>query len=196
MKTCTKCKTSKPLSEFCRNKNSKDGLCLWCKSCQRISQDNWIENNRDKANAMARKWKINHPEHARRYMPNWKSRNKTRTRGYSKRYRSTLKGSLNSRMAGGMWDELRNKKAKRKWETLVGYTVSDLKRHFESKFTPGMSWENMGQWHIDHIIPLSFFHYNKLEDQEFQYCWSLDNLQPLWAKDNLRKSNKITRRFV
>ena len=54
-----------------------------------------------------------------------------------------------------------------------------------------MSWDNYGKWHIDHIIPIDFFIFTKPEDQEFQYCWSLNNLQPLWRLDNIKKSNKI-----
>ena len=73
---------------------------------------------------------------------------------------------------------------------ILGYTINDLIRHLESKFQPGMSWKNYGKWHIDHIKPESLFNYSTFDDREFKQCWSLDNLQPLWAKDNLRKSNK------
>ncbi len=77
------------------------------------------------------------------------------------------------------------------WENLVGYTVKDLKEHLEGLFLAGMTWNNYGEWHIDHVIPQTFFAYTSTNDVEFKYCWSLDNLQPLWAKDNLSKSNKI-----
>ena len=77
------------------------------------------------------------------------------------------------------------------WENLVGYTIQDLKEHLEKLFQPGMTWDNHGEWHIDHIIPQEFFEYTSTNDVEFKYCWSLNNLQPLWAKDNLSKSNKI-----
>src|SRR3546814_3330220 len=42
----------------------------------------------------------------------------------------------------------------RSWEILVGYTVADLMAHLERQFLPGMSWDNRGEWHIDHIRPL------------------------------------------
>ena len=79
----------------------------------------------------------------------------------------------------------------RHWEDLVGYTSQKLKDHLESLFQPGMTWNNYGKWHVDHIIPKSFFIYSSTDDVEFRYCWSLNNLQPLWAKDNLKKGNKI-----
>ena len=84
----------------------------------------------------------------------------------------------------------------RHWEDLVGYTSQELREHLESLFTDGMSWGNKGKWQIDHIIPKSFFKIKEVGDVEFRMCWSLDNLQPLWAKDNILKSNKILRGVV
>ena len=81
-------------------------------------------------------------------------------------------------------------KAGRHWESLVGYTIDDLRLHLESQFTNGMTWENYGEWHIDHIRPISDFNFTTPDDPEFKVCWSLWNLQPLWASDNIRKHNK------
>jgi len=74
----------------------------------------------------------------------------------------------------------------------LGYTNAELMSEIESKFLDGMSWDHFyspgkpsGSIHIDHIIPKSIF---DMEDrQEFLDCWSLRNLQPLWAEDNQRK---------
>ena len=65
--------------------------------------------------------------------------------------------------------------------------------HIESQFKEGMSWKNHGihGWHIDHIRPISSFNFESCNDPEFKECWALENLQPLWAKENLSKSNKI-----
>jgi len=89
-------------------------------------------------------------------------------------------------------------KKRKHWENLVGYKSSDLKNHLEKLFKPGMSWDNYGLygWHIDHIIPRSFFRYNSMDDVEFKYCWSLNNLQPLWASDNLSKNNRIMKKYL
>ena len=62
----------------------------------------------------------------------------------------------------------------------IGCSYEQLKHHIESQFINGMSWDNYGEWEIDHIIPLS-------KGGSFHYV----NLQPLWWKDNLKKSNKI-----
>lgn len=75
--------------------------------------------------------------------------------------------------------------------TALPYSIENLKKHLESKFEPGMSWENYGSWHIDHIRPDSSFKYDKMSDDQFLESWSLSNLQPLWAMDNFRKSKKV-----
>ena len=70
---------------------------------------------------------------------------------------------------------------------LLGYSAVELKEHIERQFTEGMSWDNHGEWHIDHIYPLSKFD----DNTPINVVNSLDNLQPLWENDNLSKSNKI-----
>ena len=82
-------------------------------------------------------------------------------------------------------------KAGRSWRTFVDYTLEELMTHLERQFLHGMTWENKGDWHIDHIIPRSSFEYSSPDDQEFKKCWALSNLQPLWAVDNIRKNAKI-----
>lgn len=73
---------------------------------------------------------------------------------------------------------------------ILGYSVKELKKHLEDQFKEGMSWNNHGKWHIDHIKPDSSFNYSSVDDKAFKQSWSLDNLQPLWAKDNLSKGAK------
>lgn len=85
---------------------------------------------------------------------------------------------------------LRGGKAGRSWRTLVPYTLEELMTHLERQFTKGMTWENRGKWHIDHIRPLSSFQFTSSDDPGFREAWALNNLRPLWASDNIRKSDK------
>ena len=73
---------------------------------------------------------------------------------------------------------------------LLGYSPSQLKETIESKFVDGMSWSNYGEWHVDHKLPITHFNISEMGDEEFMRCWSLDNLQPMWGIENIRKSNK------
>jgi hypothetical protein len=74
---------------------------------------------------------------------------------------------------------------------LLGCDIKALRHHLESKFRDGMSWGNYGQfgWHIDHIIPCAEFDLTKIEQRKM--CFHYTNLQPLWAKDNHAKSDKL-----
>ena len=78
-------------------------------------------------------------------------------------------------------------KESKSWEMLVDYNLDDLINHLGLQFKDGMTWENRSEWHIDHIIPLSSA---KTEQEIYELC-KYTNLQPLWAQDNLKKSNKI-----
>ncbi len=77
------------------------------------------------------------------------------------------------------------------WEAAAGYSLQDLKTHLAALFQTGMNWENYGEWHLDHIIPLAVFSYDSVHHSEFKQCWAVDNLQPLWARDNMRKHASI-----
>lgn len=71
------------------------------------------------------------------------------------------------------------------------YKTDELRAHLEAQFQAGMSWDNYGEWHIDHIKPLASF---DLEDtDQLKLACHYTNLQPLWAKDNLSKGAKMKR---
>lgn len=74
-------------------------------------------------------------------------------------------------------------------EEKLGYTIEEFKNHIELLFQDGMTWENHGEWHIDHIMPVSKITVNSHEDAKI--INQLSNLQPLWAKDNLSKGDRI-----
>jgi hypothetical protein len=98
---------------------------------------------------------------------------------------------------------LKSRKNGRSFKKFINYSISDLISHIESKFTNGMTWDNYGEWHIDHIVPVSSFDFS--DEKQITNCWSLDNLQPLWATTqiaiaygedssyigNIEKGNKI-----
>jgi hypothetical protein len=146
----------------------------------------WWREHQDKAREYSRKQRITHSKERKL----WRENNRERLRGYDKKRRSTIFGKLNDRMSVSVWQALRKNKNGYRWEKLVGYNLPELKEHLESKFVDGMTWKNIGEWHIDHIVPKSRFHYQFSDDPEFKICWSLANLQPMWKSDNLSKHSK------
>lgn len=135
-------------------------------------------------------------EYKERRAPYYASRrslpaNRKYQREYKKARRADPQYQLEKNLSSAIRKSLRGNKKGRKWETLVDWTAEELKQHLESLWKPGMSWDNYGDWHIDHKIPESWWKYANANDSEFKQCWALANLQPLWGKDNLIKGNRM-----
>ena len=131
--------------------------------------------------------------HVLRYKPDlFKERELSNTPDNAYRREWNSRNRVRLTMSSHMYYSLRKAKGDCHWEDLVGYTISDLKKHLENQFKKGMSWDNYGDWEIDHVIPVSAFDFNSPDDPQFKLCWALDNLQPLWMHENRTKGNKIT----
>lgn len=138
-------------------------------------------------------------EYERNRRRRWREENREKVRKQKREYEKKRRASdhsyrLSQRIASQMWcclNEKTHRKAGKKWQDLVGYNLQDLKLHLQSKFREGMTWENLGKWHIDHIRPQSSFRFDGPDDDGFKECWSLNNLQPLWARENAAKRDKI-----
>lgn len=104
---------------------------------------------------------------------------------------ATPKGRLDKLMSKYMRECLGAAKKGRSWRAILGYGPSELKVHLERQFVKGMGWHNRHLWHIDHRIPRASFKYVSPNDEAFKACWSLANLQPLWAEDNMKKGCRI-----
>jgi hypothetical protein len=138
------------------------------------------QSHADEINKYQIEYRVTHAEHIsarkRKYIQ------KRMTKDVNFKIRRALRGRLCKAIRGGF-------KAGSAVRDL-GCTVDQLKQHLESKFQEGMTWDNWGTygWHIDHIIPLSSFDLSDRE-QLLKAC-HYTNLQPLWAEENLKKSDK------
>lgn len=152
----------------------------------RVRVREWYWENKEKALAASKKWADNNRE-----------RVNEQNRKYNRKFRSTAKGKLTSIISNRIRESLqKGMKAGHHWETLVNFTVDQLKEHLERQFDSNMTWENYGSyWHIDHIIPIAAFNFETPEDIDFKRCWALKNLQPLEKIENMRKGAKIDRPF-
>jgi len=109
-----------------------------------------------------------------------------------RRFRSSKKAKFENAIKAGFRRGLKSgAKAGRKTFDLLGYTADELRAHLEKNFEPGMTWDNHGEWHVDHIIPLSACNYDSPDDIDFKRAWALENLRPLWAEENLKKNAKL-----
>ena len=178
-KKCNKCQNTYSLNCFALDKRYNLYTTI-CKNCEKIKTQNYRKNNREKIRANERRYNkfIKH-------IPHFKERIKNEKRKYY------LKNKLNCCISSVIRNSI--KKNFRHWEILVDYTLDELKTHIESKFIENMNWDefNKGNIQIDHILPRELFNFNTETDKQFKFCWSLNNLQPLWAKDNISKSDKL-----
>lgn len=185
----------------------------------RTIKKRWEEANPDKSAESKAKWREENLEHARklareaaqrRYAADpekARERNRKRRaenpdkereyqRSSDKKRLSTPKGRLTASVKAGVIRGIeKGTKAGRSTFDLLGYTAEELKLHLEKLFLPGMTWDNYGEWHIDHIIPLSAHNYETPDDPDFKRAWALTNLQPLWAFDNISKHAKLEKPF-
>jgi hypothetical protein len=192
---CYRCLEEKPIESFYKKRN-KRGCSFHCKPCELKIKRAYYEKNRleiirkssdnQKRNAASRK----------QYLHEYHKKTKDESRVYKREYmRRRLSEDPEFYIMHLMRDRIR--KALRKGykkaastATLIGCSISELRKHIESKFTTGMTWENqgVGGWEIDHIRPCASFNLMLNEDQVA--CFHFTNLQPLWRRDNLLKRDK------
>ena len=182
------------------------------KFCQRLcgkraSNLKWSHNNVDEVNKAQREYKrkmYNGDEEYRQNRLDYnkrlydsrddeaKDRTRTSTRRYQRRLRAEnlhykIRMTLTSRIKVAVKAATTDKCYKTM--DLLGCTIDHVRQHLEAQFTDGMTWDNHGEWHIDHIKPCASFDLTDADQQ--RECFNYTNLQPLWAKDNLAKGAKI-----
>lgn len=108
------------------------------------------------------------------------------------RYRNEPRIRVDNNFSSQVRQSLARGKSFRSWEALVGYTLNQLVQHLESLFENGMTWDNYGEWHVDHRTPRTWFDYERAEDPAFRACWALANLQPKWGHLNMKKGNRFS----
>lgn len=160
----------------------------------------WVKANPLKQKDIMRKWYVKNKEKVDQKSKEWADANPEKMREYSRKNaakkREDPKHRLECSIRSGVMKGLkRGAKAGRKTFNILGYTPQELKEHLERLFLPGMTWENYGEWHIDHIIPLAAHNYETPDDIDFKKAWALSNLQPLWATDNMKKRDKLSSPF-
>ena len=216
VKTCTKCKLEKDVFEFHKDKYKKDGLRSECKSCQKeYREDNkelikeskkkYYKVNKEKIKEYEKANKEKIKEYKKEYNKEYRKANKEYDKKYyqankekiieckrkyqRKRRKTDDLFKLKCNLRGRTWSAFRNKGYSKNTKTqqMLGVEWEVTKQHIERQFTKGMNWNNYGEWHIDHIIPLSSA---KTPERLKQLC-HYTNLQPLWAEENLSKKDII-----
>ena len=110
-------------------------------------------------------------------------------KGSAEHMRRLLRCRIYNALIRGSADTARTDRKAMPTMQLVGCSMAKLRRHMAAQFSDGMTWANMGEWHIDHIVPCSAFDLSKPENQ--QRCFNYKNLRPMWGSANIRKGNLL-----
>jgi hypothetical protein len=143
----------------------------------------WVLVNKEKENARKRKWRKDNAS---------STREKDNLRNRIWRSRQIIENelfALKSRVRRAIGKSLKNKGYTKKSRTheILGCDYETFAAHLEAQFVDGMNWDNRDKWHIDHIIPLA----SAQTEEDVLRLNHYSNLQPLWAEDNLLKSDKM-----
>jgi len=169
----------------------------------------WRINNKEKIKKINKKNYDNHKDSRAKYAKKQYFKNQEQRKQYARNYYQINKNEINQKfntkfiekrkidinfrilcnLRKRIWKVLKENSKSKSTINLLGCSVDLLRFHLQNKFQPGMSFSNYGKWHIDHIKPCACFDLSKASEQ--RKCFHYTNLQPLWAKDNIRKGKKF-----
>lgn len=204
-KQCNKCKIEKSIVYFNFLKNGKFQVSAECKDClneyqkkyRKLNADKiskkrklYLRNNKEKIREQRKKSRIKNKDKISKRHKEWYKKNKLKSNEYHKKYikekRKTdslfrIKCSIRGRMNSFVKNKNKN--------TLeyLGLPLKEYKIYLSKMFDANMNWNNYGDWHIDHIIPLC----SAKNEEELIRLFHYTNTQPLWAIDNLKKGDKL-----
>lgn len=190
-KKCTACLEVKDIDLFYKSKRGLFGRRSQCKTC--CVDKAMARYSKEERSEKFKKWLDRNHQYNSERKKQWVNNNRHKIRKYDQEYRPQyyqkcdpqylIARNLRSRLYKAFKNNQKTGSAIKD----LGCSVDQLKFHLEHQFQEGMTWDNYGKWHIDHIRPLSSFDLTKRE--ELLEACHYTNLQPLWAEDNLRKSD-------
>ncbi len=219
MRRCVRCGEFKPATTENFLRNGRGGLRADCRQCyaawrslrrqqmtaaekapmlakSRERSQRWYRSNKARHAEYGRRWNLENADRKKSASQAWSRKNQDKVRKYARDYaarvRQSAKVRLHEAISKQIYNALKGHKNGQPWEEVIGYTCASLMRHLERQFESWMSWDNYGEWHVDHILPVSSFSFSGSNDDDFRACWALTNLRPLSASDNCSKGSRRT----
>ena len=166
---------------------------------KKVADKKWRDNNKEKLSKKHKLWYENNKNKWNDYIKEYRKNNVDKIRQIKRDYERNRKASdplykLITNFRTAIWTVLKESNVDKygHYFDILQYTPEELINHLEKQFKDDMTWENYGVWHVDHKLPITSFDIQEMGDEEFMRCWRLDNLQPLWGEENIRKSNKTS----
>lgn len=191
-KVCTKCYEEKLLEEFYKLKKGKFGRTSICKRCTGDYHKKWRSENKEHSQEYFRNYYLENQEEIKETSSKYYQANREQVHAKTKeKYHSDelfkFSHGLRALVCSSFRRACDGKFSKRKsTEVILGCTVEEFVKHISAQFREGMSLDNYGEWHLDHIKPLALAETEK-DILEFNHY---TNFQPLWAEENISKGAK------
>jgi hypothetical protein len=165
---------------------------------KKVADKKWRDSNKEYMSNKSKTWYEQNKEHRKEYIKEYHKNNIDKIRKTKRDYERNRKArdplyKLISNFRTAIYQVLKesNVEKNKHYFDILQYTPEQLITHLENKFTDKMTWDNYGEWHVDHKLPITHFNISEMGDSESMKCWSLDNLQPMWGDENIKKSNKL-----
>jgi hypothetical protein len=179
-KICNKCKQELSVSQFHKR---RAGYAHQCKECRSISR-----KGKDKEYKAA--YYLKYKDRQRELEKLNSDKVNARKRERSKERRQTdIDYKIKINLRGRIYKAIKRNSKSESTMVLIGCSIEALKVYLSSMFTEGMNWDNYGKWHIDHIKPCASF--DLTDSVQQKECFHYSNLQPLWAIENIKKSDQF-----
>ena len=169
------------------DKKIKNDRLYYLNNKEKIKKQNkqYLEKNKQKMDEYRKEYREKTKEHKRNYDIQY--------RAVKNLYKNDIHYKIKSCLSARLRIAIKSKNGSKSQRTmeLIGCSIEFFKSYFEKLFKPGMTWENHGLygWHFDHIIPC--YEFDLTNPKEQKKCFHYTNLQPLWAKENLKKWRTI-----
>jgi len=187
IKICNTCGVEKPSEEFIKQKRI-------CKICRKDKDKEYYSKTKEVRMSRNKKIYEQNTEEIKKKTSKYSKENRDKVNRLKRKYKKEvlskdplylIKASIGSSIRRAL--KIRNIPKKFKTGDILGCSLLELKSHIEKLFLEKMSWDNRSDWHIDHIIPLSI----AITEEDVVLLNHYTNLQPLWSKDNIIKSDNI-----
>lgn len=193
------CHKKRNSSSFHKCAKNKDGLQCLCKDCHKIYRKNWLEKNKEKYSKQCKKWRDNNKVKCYNSSKKWMKNNKEKFKKFNREYKAyKRKTDMSFKITTNLRNRVRKaikgiNKSKTTIE-LIGCNIEEFMIHIERQFKKGMTWENYGEWELDHIKPCCSF--DLLKESEQKKCFNYSNSQPLWKKEHREKTKEDVKTYL
>ena len=198
-KYCWYCDKNLDTSLYHKSKNRHDGLQGMCKKCHKSYRSKWLDKNKIQYKDKCKEWSIKNKEHVSETKKIWRDNNREYFREHQRKYKALkrkndpifrITANLRTRLRKAIKDINKSKKTME----LLGCSIEEFKEHIEKKFKKEMTWNNYGEWELDHIKPCCSFDLTDIDQQK--KCFHYSNIQPLWKKEHRQKTTEDTKNYL